>query len=111
MKNYDLFDEVFVFTNWGLVKGQICEVLKSGEVYANPPPLTTSLQHPPLYKVKIDVDDDNLCIDHDFYYEAEQLFDSPFDAIRTADKKYAKRLSDTSTPIDGKCTNDPRNKQ
>jgi hypothetical protein len=70
MKKINLFDNVYVFSNWGIVSGKVCEILESGI------PRKNGLHelNPLLYKVTINIDNDNQLVDHEYYYREEDVY-------------------------------------
>ncbi|MCK9281536.1 MAG: hypothetical protein M0P71_13000 [Melioribacteraceae bacterium] len=62
--NIKLGDVFYVFTNWGICKGRISEITKSSQ-----------------YRLKIDIDPENMDKDHGFYYCEDELHNSFTDAI------------------------------
>jgi hypothetical protein len=63
-KQIELGNEFYVFTNWGICKGRVVDITSDGQ-----------------YRLNIDINDDNLNKEHDFYYCENQLYYYYMDAL------------------------------
>ena len=87
-KRVELGDVFYVFTNWGICKGRVIKIIDEFVEITNNSNGKEMITGISMYKLNIDIDDDNKDKKYGFFYGRHQLFDRMTDALDHEAKRW-----------------------